>query len=126
MRINTGLTFFIIFVEFVSSDIGIGGHIPSDTQRLRHQTGGDSERVDTLCDDHSNGGCPCSVREVGQYIDKATEKYQPTLDNNIKFSHLIYFIARLKGLFGILLSIYCNEFIIEPTAYFAATSAKKV
>ena len=90
MRINTGLIFFIIFVEFVSSDIGIGGHIPPDTQRLRHQ---DSERVDSPCDNHSNGGCPCSVREVGQYIDKATEKHQPTLDNNIKFSipHLIYF-----------------------------------
>ena len=43
------------------------------TQRLRHQ---DSERVDTLCDNHSNGGCPCAVREVGQYRDK--EKYQPT------------------------------------------------
>ena len=71
MRINAGLIFFIIFVEFVSSDIGIGGHIP-DTQRLRqfrHQSL-DTERVDSVCDDnHSNGGCPCEVRQFGQYRD---------------------------------------------------------
>ena len=68
MRINAGLIFFIIFVEFVSSDVGIVGHIP-DTQRLRqlrHQSL-DSERVDRVCgDNHSNGGCPCEVRQVEQ------------------------------------------------------------
>ena len=64
MRINRSLIFFIIFVEFVNSDIGIGGHIP-DTQRLRHQSSEKEEDRD--CDNHSNGECPCAVRDAGQY-----------------------------------------------------------
>ena len=67
MRINTGLIIFIIFLEFVNSDIGIGGRIPN-TQGLRHYQSSNAEKEETLCDNlSSNGECPCAVREVGQY-----------------------------------------------------------
>ena len=65
MRINAGLIFLIIFLEFVNSDIGIGGRIPN-APGLRHQSS-NTEKEETLCDNLSNGECPCAAREVGQY-----------------------------------------------------------